>query len=111
MPSTQTQTRTKLFTGTGTNDNDVLIRTENVQQFNSFTLITTAGVADVFVSLDGTNFSSAALALEDRGATASTTYVVVTTAGRVFGFRGKYTVIRVDQNGGTAATAHLLCGQ
>ena len=98
------------FTGTGTNDNDVLFTTPNVERHSEFTLMSTTGAVDVFVSLDGTNFSTAALAMEDQGATASTTYVLVTVAARVYKFRGKYRIIRVLQNGGTAAAATLMCG-
>lgn len=100
----------ELYTGTGTNDNDVLFTTRNVQQHTYFTLMSTAGAVDVDVSIDGTNFSTAALALEDAGATANATYVVVTAANRVYKFRGPFTRIRVVQNGGTATAASLLCG-
>lgn len=110
MPISNTQTRAKLFTGSASADNALLFTTDNVQQFNSFTLISHTGTVDVEVTLDGANWSTAALALEDRGATANGTYVVVTTAARVFGFRGKYTQIRVRQAGGTATLADLLCG-
>lgn len=101
---------TELYTGSGTNDNDLLFTTRNVQAHGSFTLMSTAGAVDVEVTLDGTTWSTTALSLEDLGATANTTYVVVTAALRVYQFRGKFTQVRVRQNGGTAATAHLLCG-
>lgn len=105
-----TRNAVEYYSGSGTNDNDVLFTTGNVEKHSMFTLLSTTGAVDVFVSLDGTNFSTAALALEDAGATANGTYVVVTTALRVAKFTGKYRVIRVLQNGGTAAEATLMCG-
>lgn len=111
MPNVNSQQgRAQLFSGTGVNDNDLLFTTGNIQQHGSYTLMSTAGAVDVEVTLDGATWSTAALALEDLGATANTTYVLVTAALRVYQFRGKFTQIRVRQNGVTAATAHLLCG-
>ena len=98
------------FSGSGTNDNDVLFTTSNIEQHDTFQLMSTAGVVDVEATLDGTNWTTAPIALEDQGATASATYVLVTAAGRMYRFRGKYRQIRVLQNGATAASATLLCG-
>ncbi len=98
------------FTGTGVNDNDLLFTTGSVEQHSLFQLMSTAGSVDVEVTLDGTNWSTAALAMEDQGATAVTTYVVATTAGRMAKFCGIFTAVRVRQVGATAATAVLLCG-
>jgi hypothetical protein len=88
-------------TGSGTNNNDVCITFENAESFNTFHVMSTAGAMDVLVSLDGTNYSTAPLALEDQGATSSAP-VLVTVANRVYGFRGRYKAIRVLQNGATA---------
>jgi hypothetical protein len=104
------QGKTELYKGTGAADNDLLFTTANVQIYGSYTLMSTAGAVDVEVTLDGATWSTAALALEDAGSATNTTYVLVTTALRVYRFRGKYTQVRVRQNGATAATAHLLCG-
>lgn len=101
---------TVIFTGTGVNANDILFTTPSVEQHNIFTLMSTAGAVQVLVSLDGTNFSTAPLALEDQGATAVTTYVLLTAANRVYKFIGKYRVIRVTQNGASASAATLMCG-
>lgn len=89
------------YTGTGTNDDDVVIQTESVDQFDAFCLMSTAGAMDVFVSLDGTNYASSALSLQDFGAT-STDPVLVTAAGQVYCFVGKFKKLRVLQNGATA---------
>lgn len=98
------------FTGTGTNDNDLLFTTSNVEKHSMFTLMSTAGAVDVEISLDGTNFSTAALAMEDQGATANGTYAIVTVAARVYKWMGKYRVVRIRQNGVTASAATLMCG-
>lgn len=98
------------FTGTGASDNDLLVTTTNVEKHSLFTLMSSAGAVDVEVTLDGTNWSTVALAMEDQGATANATYVIVTAANRVYKFWGKYRQIRVRQNGATAATATLMCG-
>lgn len=100
--------RSTRYSGTGTSDNDVLFTTEDVTQFSAFMLMSTTGAVDVQVSLDGTNFSTAALSLQDFGAT-TTDPVLVTAAGRVYGFAGKYRKIRVLQNGATAANASMMC--
>jgi hypothetical protein len=97
--------------GVGVNDNDVVIQTGDVSAFDTFMLMSTAGVFDVFVSLDGTNYATAALSLADLGAT-STSPVVVSVAGRVYGFRGTYKAIRVLQNGAKAvANAALIASK
>lgn len=100
----------RYYTGSGTNDNDLLFTTDNIEMCSMFTLMTTAGVADVEITLDGTNWSTVALAMEDQGATANGTYVLVTVANRVFKWQGKYRQIRVRQNGATAASGTLMCG-
>lgn len=95
--------------GEGTNDNDVVIQTGDVSAWDSFLLLSTAGAMDVLVSLDGTNYSTVALRLEDMGVAGSTP-VLVTAAGQVYGFRGKFAAIRVLQNGATAVeNATLVC--
>lgn len=100
----------ELYTGTGTNANDVLFTTRNVEHHEMFTLMSTVGAVQVLASVDGTNFATAPLALEDAGATANTTYVLVTAAARIYKFWGKFTALRVTQNGGTASAASLKCG-
>jgi len=99
------------YTGTGVNDNDVLFTTGDVLQCEEFYLMSTAGAMDVFVSLDGTNFSTAPLSLVDLGAT-TTDPVLVTAANRVYAFFGRYTKVRVLQNGATGvANAVLNCAR
>lgn len=96
--------------GLGVNDNDVVFEiASNAQNFDTWQLGSTAGVMDVFVSGDGTNYMAAAVALVDLGSTAPSTAVVVTTAGGNYGIRGRWKKIKVLQNGATAvANAYLI---
>ena len=89
-------------------DNDICLETTDVSMYDTFTLMSTAGAMDVFVSIDGINFTTAALSLADLGST-TTAPVIVTVANRMYGFRGIYRFIRIRQNGGTdIANAALL---
>lgn len=97
------------FSGTGASDNDVLLTVEDAREYDTFVLMSTAGAVDVQITLDGSNWSSAALSLTDMGAT-TTDPVIVTVADRVYGFRGIFRGVRVLQNGSTAASASLMCG-
>lgn len=96
------------YYGTGANDNDVLFTTGDMSRYDACTVMSTDGAVDVFVSLDGTNYATSALSLQDLGAT-STDPVLVTAADRVYGFVVKARKIRVLQNGATAASASMLC--
>ena len=96
------------YYGTGTNDDDVLFTTGDLTQYDACAIMSTTGAVDVFASLDGVNYATAALSLEDKGATSSDP-VVVTAAARIYGFVLKAKGIRVLQNGGTAAAASMIC--
>jgi len=91
----------------GVNAADVMIETSDVSQFDTFELVNQAGAAEVLVSLDGTNFTSAPLSLTDFGAT-TTAPVIVTAANRLYGWRGKFKIVRVRQNGATGVTSCQL---
>lgn len=96
------------YYGTGTNDNDVLFTTGDVSRYDACTLMSTTGAVDVFVSLDGTNYATAPLSLQDFGA-GTTDPVLVTVALRVYGFVIKARNIKVLQNGATGAAASMNC--
>lgn len=97
--------------GVGTNDNDVVIQTGDVSAYSEFMLQATDGAVDVFVSLDGTNYSTAPLSLIDLGATTSDP-VVVTAADRTYAFFGRFALIRILQNGASAvAGCTLMCAK
>ena len=97
------------YTNTTTDDDEVAISTGDVSRFNTFMLLSLTGAVDVLTSLDGTNFATAPQSLVDMGASDAAP-VLVTVAGRVYGFRGKFRKIKVLQNGGTDAAVTLLCG-
>jgi len=101
-----------LWTGiAGVNDDDIVLETTDVSHLNTFTLMSTAGAMDVDISLDGVNFTTASLSMADLGST-STAPVIVTAAGRLYGFRGNYKLVRVLQKGATAvANAVLLASR
>ena len=101
-------THVDIFTGSCTLDDEVIIQTGDTLNEKACLLTTTAGAADVFVSLDGTNYSTAALKMQDYGAS-DTTPALVTVAGRVYGFVARFWKIRVTQNGATDASAVLVC--
>jgi hypothetical protein len=99
------------YTNSSTADNDVLVQTDDVSAYDTFMLMSTAGTVDVYVTLDGTNYSTAPLSLQDFGATTSDP-VTEAVANRVYGFRGQFRKIRVLQKGATNPTAvSLLCGR
>lgn len=96
--------------GTGVSDNDVIFEVSGAELFDTWLLGSTAGAMDVFVSGDGTNYQSAAIALIDLGSTTPSTAVVVTTAGGNYGIKGRWKKIKVQQNGGTAVANGYLIG-
>ena len=97
--------------GISTDDNEVVVQTADVFHYDTFLLLGTAGAMDVMITLDGTNYSTAALSLTDMGAAASAP-VVVTVANRVYGFKGRFNKVRVLQNGATdTANVSLVCGR
>ena len=109
--TTARSSHTTLYTGSGTNDNDVVIQTDVIERHGAYMLMSTTGAMDVFVSLDGTNYTTAALSLIDFGGIV-TTPVLVTVANRLYAFRGVFRFIRVLQNGATAvANAAMLAGE
>lgn len=95
------------YDGSGSADNDVIIQTGDITRFDTFMLMSSAGTVDVYVSLDGTNYATAALSLQDMGATV-TDPVVVSAANRVYAFRGKFRKIRVLVAGATNPTTATL---
>jgi len=95
----------------GVSTNDIVIELDDVQRFNEFALMSSAGPMDVDVSLDGVNFA-AAIALEDKHSTTPGTRVILTAPDKVYYFEGNLKAIRVRQQSATAvADAILICGQ
>jgi len=91
------------FSGTdGVDDDDVLGLLDDASPFDTFMFKIDAGAADVWVSIDGTTFQGP-IALSDVNDT-SNDPVIVMAEDKLYGLRGVFKKIRVDQNGGTAAT-------
>ncbi len=99
-----------IYTNTSTLDDEVVIQTDDISRHDTFMLMSVTGAVDVFPSIDGTNYATAPISLQDMGAT-TTDPVVVTAAGRIYGFRGKFRKIRVLQNGATDVAVSLVCGK
>lgn len=96
--------------GLGNSDNDIVVQTTDVSAFREFHIHTTAGAADVSVSLDGTNYATAPLSMFDLGSASFATAVIVTAANRVYKFTGCFKLIRVLQAGATPpADVTLVC--
>jgi hypothetical protein len=98
---------TRFSGGVGVSNGDTVIQTNDASRYDSFTLISVAGAMAVFVSLDGTHYTTAALSLIDLGAT-TVAPVVVTAAGRLYAFYGNFALVQVQQSGGTAVTGATL---
>lgn len=94
--------------GVGANDNDVLFTTGDLQGRIACTLQGTAGAVDVYASVDGTNFATAPLSLQDMGATSSDP-VLVTAANRTYSVVAVAKRLRVLQNGATATGYTMNC--
>lgn len=93
--------------GSGVANADVVIQTKDSMRNDQHMLMSTAGAMAVFVSLDGVNYTTAALSLIDFGAT-STAPVIITAAGRMYGFVGYYALIQVQQSGAVAVANATL---
>lgn len=98
------------YTNTSTLDDEEVIVTGDIGRHNTFEVMSVTGAVDVYASLDGTNYSSAPLSLVDQGAT-DLAPVLVTTAGRMYGFRGLYAKLKVLQNDATDVAVSLRCGR
>lgn len=97
--------------GSSASDNQIVFEiTVNTEQFQYFELGSAAGAMDVFVSGNGADYQTAAIALTDLGSTAPATTVVETTAGGNYGLKSRWKKIKVLQKGATAVTGAYLIG-
>jgi hypothetical protein len=94
--------------GSCTEDDEELIITPNLSALDACMVMSATGAVDVYVSLDGTTYSTTALSLQDFGAT-DLNPVNVTAALRMYGFVGKYQKVKIVQNGATDAAVSLNC--
>lgn len=99
---------TTRYYGTASADNALLFTSGDIVRFDGCMLMSPDGAVDVEGTLDGTNWTTAVIHLQDMGST-SVDPVLVTAADRMYFVPGKYRFLRVRQNGVTAAAASLLC--
>ena len=96
-----------IWTGdAGTNNNDIVIQTLDSSRFDTFLVKSTLGAMDVFVDLGDGNFIGP-ISIADLGATSSDP-VILTAAARLYGFRGSFKAVQVQQNGATAVTGPIM---
>jgi hypothetical protein len=97
--------------GATTSDNDTVFEiASNGEQFDTWQLGSSAGVMDVFVAGDGTNYFATPVALIDLGSATPSVAVVETTAGGNYGIRGRWPKLIVRQKGATAVVGAYLIG-
>lgn len=96
------------YTGSGSNSGDTLFTTGDLSAFDACVLMSTTGSVSVYAALDGVNYSTTAVALQDLGATDNSS-VTLTVALRLYGFVGKYSNVVVKQVGSSAAAASINC--
>jgi hypothetical protein len=96
------------YLGSCTDDNEVLVTTGDLTRYDKCTIMSLAGAVDVFTSLDGTTYATAARSMQDFGAV-DTVPVLVTAALREYGIVGKWIRIRILQNGATGASVVINC--
>ncbi len=81
---------------------------DDALHYDTWVLGSSAGLIDVYVSLDGTNYQSAPVALLDMGSTTPSTMVVKTAAGGIFAFRGKFRKVKLLQETTNVVGAALI---
>lgn len=95
------------YLGAAAADNATVIETGDVSRYSEYTLQATDGATDVYVSLNGTDYSVAALSLIDLGATTSDP-VTETAADRTYAFFGRFAKVKILQKGATAVVGCVL---
>lgn len=98
----------RYFPGTGVNANDVVVQTGDVSRYDEFMISNTAGAVQMLASIDGVNYMTAPVSLQDLGSASLVVSVIVTAANRIYRVRGFFNFIRLTQNGATAATGVCL---
>lgn len=84
--------------------------TDDALHYDTWIFGSAAGSMDAQVSLDGTNYQTAVLAMLDMGSSTPSTMVVATTAGGNYAIRGKFRKLRLRQIGATGVTGAALIG-
>jgi hypothetical protein len=96
-------------TGTaGVNAADVIATISQAVDYDKFTIHAVTNTLDVQATGDGTNWVT--VAVQDMTATASGTFVVTLTAGKIGILVGKFIGVRIRQSGASAANGTLIGG-
>jgi len=85
----------------GVDAGDVVAELENAERYNRVYFMTSAGLVDVDVSQDGTNFAEQ-VAFEDLHSVAPATRVIVTVNDLIYLLEGTFKTVRFAQSGATA---------
>lgn len=91
-------------------DNTVIYTSADVSWANIHVFESTAQTIDVFVSLDGTNFTTAPVYLEPMHTATNTTHVNSLAADKAGILRGKFVKIKVQNATANQATARIMHG-
>ena len=96
----------------GAGDDDVLYTSSDISEYNTHSIENESGVAiDVFVSIDGVNYSTAAksVVLADQ-VTTGKAYSITVPDNKIGVITGKFKSIRVDQAAAGSITAGTVRG-
>jgi hypothetical protein len=97
------------YYGTASADNQLLFTTGEILRFGrGCMLMSPDGAVDVEGTLDGTNWTTTPITMQDLGAV-TVDPVAVTAPDRMYYVPGFYRFLRVRQNGATATSASLYC--
>lgn len=99
--------------GAGAADNTVIYTSPDVSAYNYHIIENTSGeTMDIFVSVDGTNFTTAAAAVEliDDVTTGGGVKSITIPTTKTAILKGKFSKIRVDQNGAGVPAAGEVRG-
>jgi len=88
---------------TGTNDNDVVYTSQDISQYVEHFFRADAGSVSIQAYVNGAWTSD--LAFENVESVAPTTFVLTTTGTGLYRVIGRYTKLRILQNGATPASA------
>ena len=94
----------------GVADNQVVAELENAERYNRFYFMSSAGLVDVDVSLDGINFA-VAVAFIDLHSLAPATRVIVTAADLIYVLEGTFKTVRFRQETTNVVDFIVWCAQ
>ena len=99
------------YTAANATDNTVVYTSGDISQFNIHTIEGVTANADVFVSLDGTTFTTNPIYLRDLyAASPDANYTPTVAANKVYMLVGKFKKIKIQNAGAAASTVKVLHG-